>query len=94
MKRVVDVAPRSGFQMWVQFDDGMSGNIELHDLAGRGVFKNWADRRVFESMRISDVGAVAWPGDVDLCPDALYLRLTGQQPEDLFPALRSVRTDA
>jgi len=27
--------------------------------------------------------------DIDLCPDALYLRLTGKTPEDLFPALKT-----
>lgn len=92
--RVVDVEPRDGFQIWVRFDDGTTGNVELGDLAERGVFKIWADRHVFESVHISDAGAVEWPGDVDLCPDALYLRLTGKQPADLFPALRTVRSDA
>ncbi len=91
---VVDVEPREGFQIWVRFDDGTSGTVELDELAGRGVFKTWADRRVFESVRITDAGAVEWPGEVDLCADALYLRLTGKQPEDLFPALRTVRSDA
>jgi len=94
MTRVVDVEPRDGFQIWVRFDDGKAGTVELQDLAGRGVFKIWADRRIFQSVRISDVGAVEWPGGVDLCPDALYLRLTGKPPEDLFPALRTVRSDA
>lgn len=47
-----------------------------------------------ESVRISDAGAVEWPSEVDLCSDSLYLRLTGRQPEDLFPALRTVRSDA
>lgn len=94
MTRVVDVEPRDGFQIWVRFNDGRAGTVELQDLAGRGVFKIWADRRIFQSVRISDVGAVEWPGGVDLCPDALYLRLTGKPPEDLFPALRTVRSDA
>jgi hypothetical protein len=34
-------------------------------------------------------GAVEWPGGIDMCPDALYLRMTGKQPEDLFPALHN-----
>lgn len=94
MMRVVSVEPRKGFQIWVRFEDGTTGDIDLHDLAGRGAFKVWEDRRVFESMRITESGAVEWPGDVDLCSDALYLRLTGKQPEDLFPSLRVVRSDA
>ncbi|PSR25751.1 MAG: DUF2442 domain-containing protein [Sulfobacillus benefaciens] len=94
MVRVVDVKPREGFQIWLRFNDGTMGSVVLNDLADRGVFKIWADRRVFESVRVTDAGAVEWPGDVDLCADALYLRLTGKHPEDLFPALRTVRSDA
>ena len=58
------------------------GLVALDDLVGRSVFKIWSDRRVFESVRINDAGAVEWPGNVDLCADSLYLRLTGKQPED------------
>ena len=31
---------------------------------------------------------LVWGGQVDLCPDALYLKVTGKEPEDVFPALR------
>jgi hypothetical protein len=27
---------------------------------------------------------------MDLCPDALYLKVTSKKPEDLFPALRNL----
>lgn len=94
MTRVVDVEARQGFAIWVRFDDGTAGKVDLDDLAGRGVFKSWADRCVFESVRVSDAGAIEWPGDIDLCSDALYLRLTGKRPDDLFPALRTVQSDA
>jgi hypothetical protein len=92
--RVVQVEPREDFKIWVRFDEGTSGTIDLQDLAGRGVFGAWKDRHVFESVHVNDAGAVEWPSDVDLCPDSLYLRLTGKQAEDLFPALRPVRSDA
>ncbi len=64
------------------------GLVALDDLVGRSVFKIWSDRRVFESVRINDAGAVEWPGNVDLCADALYLRLTGKQPEDFNQNVR------
>jgi hypothetical protein len=40
------------------------------------------------------MGAIEWGTDIDICPDAMYLRLTGKTPEELFPALRSVHSDA
>ncbi len=69
--RVVQVEPREDFKIWVQFDEGTSGTIDLQDLAGRGVFGAWKDRHVFESVHVNDAGAVEWPSDVDLCPDSL-----------------------
>ena len=32
---------------------------------------------------------VEWPEELDICPDALYLRMTGKRLEDLFPPLRN-----
>lgn len=92
--RVVAVKPRQGYRLWLRYEDGSEGEVDLSDLAGRGVFKAWEDRRVFENVRVDDAGAVVWEGIIDLCPDALYLRLTGKRVEDLFPALKAVHTDA
>lgn len=94
MERAIQVSPRDGYRIWVRYADGLEGEIDLSDLAGRGVFQVWADRRVFETVHIDESGGIAWEGGLDLCPDALYLRLTGQSPEELFPRLKAVQADA
>ena len=43
---------------------------------------------------IGEHGQVAWSDEIDLCPDALYLRLTDKAPEEVFPNLRKMRVDA
>jgi Protein of unknown function (DUF2442) len=43
----------------------------------------------FDRVRVTDLGAVEWPEEIDLCPDALYLQVTGKSPEDVFPALQA-----
>ena len=70
------------------FADGARGVVDLSDLAGRGVFAAWRDYAEFRKVTIGDTGELVWPGDIDLCPDALYLKATGKSPEDIFPALR------
>lgn len=30
-----------------------------------------------ESVHLSSMGAVAWSDEIELCPDALYMQLTG-----------------
>ena len=76
-----------GFRLFLKFNDGVSGTVDLSSFAGRGVFTSWLNEGFFEKVRITDVGALEWPGELDLCPDSLYLQITGKKPEDLFPAL-------
>jgi len=52
--------------------------------------KAWDDRSEFAAARITEQGAVEWPGEIDLCGDSLYLRATGKQAEELFPRLSSM----
>lgn len=92
--RVVDVRPESGYRLWLRYQDGAEGMVDLSHLAGRGVFKAWEKPGAFEAVRITDSGALEWPGDIDLCSDALYMRLTGRSPEEVFPRLRAARVDA
>ena len=92
--RITELHPRSEFKLFVRFDDGVSGEVDLSDLAGTGVFSAWLESGVFDQARITEAGAVEWTGGIDLCPDALYLRLTGKSPEDLFPALRRISAHA
>ena len=77
MIRPVLVEPRDGFRIRIRYDDGASGVVDPSSLAGRGVFAAWNDRRCFEDVHIAPAGGIAWGADLELCPDALYLQLTG-----------------
>jgi hypothetical protein len=46
---------------------------------GAGVFAALADPKIFAQAKI-EYGAVTWPGDVDLAPDAMYsgIRANGE----------------
>jgi hypothetical protein len=72
----------------------VEGEVDLSDLAGRGVFKAWNDLAFFNSVRLAPHGAIEWGSDLDICPDAMYMRVTGKSPEELFPSLRSVSANA
>lgn len=66
----------------------------MSDMAGRGVFKVLLDRAVFEKVHVCGHGSIAWSDDIELCEDALYLRLTGKSVEEVMPAVRSIRAHA
>ncbi len=94
MARPIEVEARPNFRIWLRYDDGTKGEIDLSDLAGRGVFKAWENLAFFNSVRIGSHGAIEWAPDLDICPDAMYMRLTGKSPEEVFPGLGSIHADA
>lgn len=88
MPKISKVRVLHGYRLELEFDDGLRGTADLADLAGKGVFALWSNRQAFEQVRIGASGELIWSDRVDLCPDSLYLRVTGKRPEDIFPALR------
>jgi hypothetical protein len=83
-----------GYRLELQFSNCESGVVDLSDFVGRGVFAAWEQPGLFEQVAVTSEGAVEWPGELDMCPDALYLRMTGKRPEELFPVLRNLMTHA
>ena len=72
--RVVAVEARPDFRLRVRFADGLEGDADLAALIhspNAGVFAVLADASVFAQVTL-DLGAVAWPGGLDLAPDAMH----------------------
>jgi len=89
MRRISKVKVLAGYRLELEFDDGVSGTVDFSEAVGKGVFALWRDPLAFDRVRIGLSGELAWDDRVDLCPDALYLKVTGKKPEDIFPALRN-----
>ena len=85
MHRIINAEALGNYRLRLAFEDGTQGVADLSDLAGRGVFALWDDDAEFEKVRIGETGEVVWSDQVDLCADALYLKVTGKKPEDIFP---------
>ncbi len=88
MIRPTEVGPREGYRIWLQYSDGAAGEIDLSYLARRGVFKAWNNRAYFETVHIAAAGGIAWGEEVELCPDALYLQVTGKSVAEVMPGAR------
>jgi hypothetical protein len=85
-----EVKPLDNYRLWVKFSDGVEGIVDLSEFAGEGVFTLWDDYQEFQKVYIGPNGEIAWSEQVDMCPDAIYLRITGKKPEELFPKLRDL----
>jgi hypothetical protein len=92
--KLIEVIPKENFKLFLQYDDGASGQVDLSRYAGRGVFASWLTPGFFEQVRLAEGGHPEWPGEIDLCPDSLYMQLTGKKPEEVFPTLRQLPAHA
>ena len=72
--RVTAVEALPGFRLRVAFADGLTGMVDMSGLihsTKAGVFAALADPSLFAQVKL-DYGAVAWPGELDLAPDAMH----------------------
>ena len=75
--RVAAVEALPDSRLHVRFVDGTEGMVDLAPLIhspGAGVFASIADPELFAQVLIEH-GAVTWPGEIDLTPDAMYAEI-------------------
>jgi len=71
---VTEVVILDGYRLKVRFFDGLSGMFDMSTRvhsSDAGVFAQLADPAVFAQAFIEH-GAVTWPGEIDLAPDAMH----------------------
>ena len=88
MYKITRAVAKEDYTIDLTFADGTRGTVDLSDLVGKGVFAKWKDCAYFQSVQIGPSGELVWDDQIDLCPDALYLEVTGKTPEDVFPSLK------
>ena len=89
MIRPTAVQARDNYRIWIEFEDGEQGEIDLSHLAGQGVFKAWLEPEFFQDVRIVGNDTILWGNDIDLCPDELYMDLTGKTVDQIWKRSRS-----
>ena len=75
--RVSEVKTLEGFRLQVRFIDGTEGEIDLNAKVhspDAGVFARLTEPHLFAQAFVQ-YGAVTWPGEIDLAPDAMYHRI-------------------
>lgn len=88
MFKLIHAEALPGYRLRLRYADGVTGEVDLSHLVGKGVFRLWNAPEAFRHLAIGTAGEVRWSDEVDLCGDALYLEITGKQPCEVFPGLR------
>jgi hypothetical protein len=72
--RVKAVETLDGYRLHVRFIDGLEGEVDMSEFVrapDAEVFAVLADPDVFAQAYV-ELGAVTWPGELDLAPDAMH----------------------
>lgn len=74
LKDIVAVKPLNGYQLWLRFEDGVEGLVDISQLIEfSGIFTPLQDREYFAQVQIHpELGTIVWPNGADLDPDVLY----------------------
>lgn len=84
----VNVRALDDLKIWLEYEDGVEGVVDLSDMRDKGVFKAWNDRSFFERVHIDAKGDVSWGFDsngveFDLATDVLYANVLGISRDDM-----------
>jgi hypothetical protein len=92
LQDIVEVRPLGGYRLWLRFEDGVAGELDVRDrITFDGVFQPLRDPVIFAQAFVHpELGTVVWPGGADLDPDVLYAAVTGKAIA--LPGVASVRT--
>jgi hypothetical protein len=72
--RVAEVEALPGWRVRVRHNDGVAGIVDMSRLIHSpvaGVFAALKDETLFRQVHL-DLGAVTWPGEIDLSPYAMH----------------------
>ena len=80
-----------GFSIWLEFSDGVKGEVDMSEHAGKAEFRALNDHEFFEGVHIDEFGFITWgnvvPGDaateMDIESAVLYAQLLGLTPDEI-----------
>jgi len=80
LKDVIYVEPLDNYCLRIRFEDGVEGVVDISEMTSfKGVFAPLEDKAFFRKVGLNkELGVVVWENGVDLDPDVLYSKITGE----------------
>jgi Protein of unknown function (DUF2442) len=76
LHRIVDVEVVGEHRLRLEFDDGVSGELDASNWDWDGVFEQLSDPAYFARVQLDDeLGSIRWPNGADVAPETLHLWL-------------------
>jgi hypothetical protein len=76
MLDVIEARYLHDYTVWLRFEDGATGEVDLSAELHGPIFEPLRDLEYFRSFTVSpDLGTISWPNGADFAPEFLYERL-------------------
>ena len=73
---VIEARYVRGYVVWLKFEDGTEGEVDLQSSLRGPVFEPLQDIEYFKQVRVDpDLGTIVWPNGTDIAPETLYSRV-------------------
>jgi hypothetical protein len=83
--KILSVKALEKYKLFIQFNEGSEGVLDLEELSGKGVFKSWDEDDNFSKVFIRDEsGAITWPDEIDIDTLNAYFTIKNIDPEEYF----------
>jgi len=67
----------SGYKIWLRFEDGREGEVDLADELWGEVFEPLKEHKSFKKVRLDrELNTICWETGADFAPEFLYAKLT------------------
>ena len=70
--KIIACKPLPHYRVWIRFEDGIEGEVDLNHLVGKGVFKAWKSIEFFNQVKVDPkTDTLSWGEEIDLDPYVL-----------------------
>jgi len=71
--RISDIKYVSDYRIWLKFEDGSQGEVDLENELWGEVFEPLKKKEVFKSVRLDrELNIISWDNGADFSPEFLY----------------------
>jgi hypothetical protein len=78
--KIIACKPKTNYRVWIRFDDGLEGEVDLNYLVGQGIFKAWKSVDFFNQVRVDPkTDTLSWGDEIDLDPYVLREKVEKSQ---------------
>ena len=73
---VVEAKYVRDYILWLRFEDGAQGEVDLSGSLVGPVFEQLREKQYFAQVRVDpELGTIVWPNGADVAPETLYERM-------------------